>query len=159
MDDPRFATAAGRLAAVDELEERLSRWTAAQDKRAVADRLVASVDRGVLVSRLAADGFGLLFPDEVGDWLVEGIQEDLRGAFVVGGDEVHLTASIGFTSGCTKNVHTLPIAQARPNAIGNATAMPETDVAPSSSMLARLKTTPPPKAHAILRTPASRKLS
>jgi diguanylate cyclase (GGDEF)-like protein len=66
--------------------------------RAVAGRLAAGVERGVLVSRLAADSFGVLFPDEVGDWVVGGLQEELRRPFVIGGDEVHVTASIGFTT-------------------------------------------------------------
>lgn len=41
LADPRFVSAAGRLANVDELEEQLSHWTATQDKRALAERLQA----------------------------------------------------------------------------------------------------------------------
>src|SRR5207244_3532643 len=37
--DPRLATAAGRLAHVDELEERLADWTRTADAAAVAARL------------------------------------------------------------------------------------------------------------------------
>jgi crotonobetainyl-CoA:carnitine CoA-transferase CaiB-like acyl-CoA transferase len=45
--DPALATAAGRLARADALEERLAEWTRAQDARAVAERLqAAGVDAG-----------------------------------------------------------------------------------------------------------------
>jgi diguanylate cyclase (GGDEF)-like protein len=103
VDEISRARGRGTVAVIDlddfgRLNDSLGYEQANALLRAVADRLVASVDRGVLVSRLAADSFGILFPEEVGDWVVDSIQEDLRRAFEVGGDELHLTASIGFTT-------------------------------------------------------------
>jgi len=52
LHDPRFTTLAGRLAAVDDLEAALSRWTATEDRHVLAARLqkagipAAPVQRG-----------------------------------------------------------------------------------------------------------------
>ena len=103
VDEIGRARGRGTLAVIDlddfgRLNDTLGYEQANALLRLVGARLVAAVDRNVVVSRLAADSFGVLYPEEVGDQVVEGLQDDLRRPYAVGGDELHLTASIGYTT-------------------------------------------------------------
>jgi crotonobetainyl-CoA:carnitine CoA-transferase CaiB-like acyl-CoA transferase len=58
LQDARFATAAGRLAAVDELEERIGRWTARYPAEELMERLqAAGIPAGVVrpIERMVED--------------------------------------------------------------------------------------------------------